>query len=304
MRRFVALALLTALLPIPRDLHAGAWTLPAGHFWTKLAFLKQATDEEYVSVGGQGRPPDPTVLYTPGDRARYRFNGMYDSRAFFFDLHYGITDRLDTGFQIPFYHQQFSDDALLVGFGEPRKAAGFGDVRAFLKFRVAEHPFVAALKVAAKAPTGRFVNEDGIIPVGEGQWDYDFTLQLGRSFWPIPAYANVELGYRLRNKNKEIDRDPGEEFVFLGEVGYSPLENLLLALKLDGIRSRPATILGIKSTSTLKRVTYLSPTVGFGPVGRASIEAALRITLGGQNFPAGRMLVIGISYAGDLFGRH
>ena len=303
MRRLAVLALLTALLPVPRDLHAGAWTLPAGHFWTKLAFLKQATDEEYVSVGGQGRPPDPTVLYTPGDRARYRFNGMYDSRALFFDIHYGITDRLDVGVQLPFYQQRFSDDALLVGFGEPRRATGFGDLRAFLKFRVTDRPLVATLKVGAKAPTGRFVNEDGIIPVGEGQWDYDFILQLGRSFWPVPAYATGEVGYRLRLRNREIDRDPGEEFTFLGEVGYSPLDQLLFALKLDGLRGRPARILGIKSTSTVSRVTYLSPTVAFGPVGKASIEAALRITLGGRNFPAGQMLVIGVSYAGDLLGR-
>jgi hypothetical protein len=288
---------------VPIDLHAGAWTLPAGHFWTKLTFLKQATNEEYVSVGGQGRPPDPTIVYTAGDRARYRFNGMYDSRALFFDLTYGVTDRLGFGIQLPFYQQQFSDDALLVGFGEPRKATGFGDIRGFLKFRIAERPLVATLKVGTKVPTGKFVNEDGIIPVGEGQWDYDFVLQLGRSFWPIRGYATADIGYRLRMKNADIDRDPGEEFFFLGEVGYSPLDRLLLSLKLDGIRSRPARILGITSNSTVRRVTYLSPTVGFGPVGKASIEAALRITLGGQNYPAGQMLVIGVSYSGDILNR-
>ncbi len=74
MRRFVALALLTALLPIPRDLHAGAWTLPAGHFWTKLAFLKQATDEEYGRFYSCSGRPSRTNVSACGDEANKNRN--------------------------------------------------------------------------------------------------------------------------------------------------------------------------------------------------------------------------------------
>ena len=301
MRRVLIPVFILAAGLVPRDLPAGAWTLPRGQFWSKLTLMSQATDEEYVSVGGQGRPPDPDILYGPGDRARYRFNGEYSSRAVFLDIFYGLTDRFDVGVQVPFYRQEFVDDALLTGFGEPRTATGFSDIRGFLKFRVFQGPAVGALKIGFKAPTGDFVNQDGLIPVGEGQWDFDFIFQLGRSFWPLPAYANIDVGYRLRLKNDQIDRDPGDEWFFLGEVGYTPHRLLLLAAKLEGIRGRSAVVLGFRNASDVKSITYLSPTVSVGPFRNVRLEAALRISLSGRNFPAGRMLALGVSYAGSPF---
>ena len=70
-------------------------------------------------------------------------------------------------------------------------------------------PFLLTLETGVKIPTGEFKNEDGLIPVGEGQWDYDIVVQAGCSFWPLPAYANVDIGYRVRTENEEILRDPG-----------------------------------------------------------------------------------------------
>ena len=100
--RLLVAALWIALLA-PQEARADAWTLPKGHIWTKITFLKQSTDEEYVAVGGAGRAPDPSRVYQAGDRARYRFDGSYDSRAVFFDLFYGVTDRFEIGVQLPFF---------------------------------------------------------------------------------------------------------------------------------------------------------------------------------------------------------
>jgi hypothetical protein len=297
-----ALTLITVVL-IPGVLLAGAWTLPKGHVWSKITFMRQATDEEYVSVGGSGRPPDPAVKYEAGDRAHYRFDGSYDSQAVFVELFYGLTDRIDLGAQVPFFRQRFQDTAILTGFGEPRTATGFSDTRGFVKVRWLQEPFVSTAKLGFKAPTGDFRNEDGLIPVGEGQWDFDFILQVGRSFWPVRAYANVDVGYRLRLKNDEIDRDPGDEWFYLAEVGYQPTDGILMALKIEGIRGKPATNFGIKTVQDVKRVTYISPTVSAGPYDGISLEGALRISVNGRSFPAGRMLVVGLSYSGDPFRR-
>ena len=68
---------------MPSEVWAGAWTLKKGDFWAKIALMMQATNEEYVAVGGSGREPDFFRIYEPGDRARYRENGQYDSRAVF-----------------------------------------------------------------------------------------------------------------------------------------------------------------------------------------------------------------------------
>ena len=65
---------------------------------------------------------------------------------------------------------------------------------------------------------------------------------VGRSFWPIPIYGNVDVGYRMRTKNDEIDRDPGDEWIFNGEIGYSVTPRLLVALKVEALRGKRAQI--------------------------------------------------------------
>jgi hypothetical protein len=110
----------------------------------------------------------------------------------------------------------------------------------FAKFRLLEKPLLFTLKGGIKMPTGEFKNEDGLIPVGEGQWDFDLIAQLGRSFWPLPLYGNVDLGYRVRTKNDEIDRDPGDEWFLNAELGYNITRRLLLAGKYEALRSDPS----------------------------------------------------------------
>ena len=295
----ILVSLFALVLIAPQAAQAGAWTLAKGQVWSKITLMNQSTNEEYVSVGGAGRLPDLSTIYQPGDRARYRENGQYDSRAFFFDFFYGVTDRIDVGVQIPFFRQEFEN----IGFRAPNAASGFSDIRTFLKYRLFLNPAVGTIKLGFKAPTGDFQNQDGLIPVGEGQWDFDFIFQLGRSFWPLPGYANLDVGYRVRLKNDEIDRDPGNEWFFNAEVGYTPLKKLLLALKVEGIHGNPSRVFGLTLPRDVKRITYFSPTLLVGPHQNLSLEAALRISVGGRSFPAGKMWVAGISYSGNPFSR-
>ena len=299
-----AVGLLAAIAcPIPTDVFAGAWTLPRNHVWCKAAFLSQTTDEEYVGAAGSGRGPDPGRIYNVGNRARFRFNGRYRSRALFFDLFYGATDRIDVGLQLPFFKQEYQDTPLLTGFGEPRKATGFGDVRGFLKVNLLNRRTVGTVKLGFKAPSGEFVNEDGLIPVGEGQWDFDAIVQLGRSFWPMPVYVNADVGYRLRLRNAETDRDPGNEWTFLAEAGVQVRRSTLVGVKIHGVRGRAATVFGVRIQSDIKRITYISPGISLGPFRGMTLETAMNISVHGRNYPAGWMAVVGISYQGNAFAR-
>jgi hypothetical protein len=274
--------------------HAGAWTFERGTLWSKVTFLTQSTNEEYKSI--------PESEFDRGDRGPYRLDGEYSSRAVFFDLFYGVTDRFNIGLQIPFFRQSFEDAELRAGFGGARRSTGFSDIRVFLKHRLIIGPIISSFKFGFKAPTGDFRNEQGLIPTGEGQWDFDFILQLGRSFWPFRAYANADLGYRARLKNDTIDRDPGDEFFWIGEFGYQPLEKVLATLKCEGIRGKQSVSLGIQNASDVKRITYISQSVSFGPFNGTQIETSLRISINGQNFPAGPVLTVGLTYQGNPFG--
>jgi hypothetical protein len=301
-KRYAVLGIVACLL-LPSSARGGAWTLPAGRLWCKLTAMRQSTDEEYVAVGGSGRMPDPGIAYEAGDRARYRLDGRYDSYAVFLDLAYGLTDRIDVGLQVPFFRQQYRDSALLAGFGEPRTATGFSDIRAVLKARLLEAPLVASIRAGLKAPTGDFRNEDGLVPVGEGQWDLDVVLQIGRSFWPVRAYAGLAFGRRFRARNDGIDRDPGDEWLALAEAGYRPYPALLLTLKVEAIRGEPATSLGIRTVQDVKRVTYISPGLTLARFGSLAVEGSVRFTVNGRNYPAGHVYLLGIAYQADLYRR-
>ena len=270
-----------ALLGAAADVGAGAWTLQRGQFWGKLTYFQQCTQEWYVGKGRFG---------APGTRARYDFDGRYESRAVFVEGLYGVTDRLDLGLQVPYFDQSFANAA----FAAPRTDTGLSDIRALAKLRLLAKPLVLALKAGVKIPTGGFKNEDGLIPVGEGQWDFDVVGQMGRSFWPLPLYGNIDLGYRVRTRNEQIDRDPGDEWFLNAEMGYQFVRQFMLLGKCEVLRSNPAVVFG-GIEAEIKRITYLTPALLYAVGRRTTVEAAVRFSLNGRNFPAGRQLVLGLA---------
>lgn len=284
---FKHLVWLCLLLLYPAQLCAGVSTLSKGKVWSKVTFFQQTTNEWYISspefTGGQ--------VYGSGDRRPYLFNGEYDSKAFFIEGFYGVTDRLDVGVQVPFFDQIFDDDTCT----EPPSESDLSDIRIFTKINIVQKPAIFTFKFGAKIPTGEFKNEDGLIPVGEGQWDFDFVAQLGKWFWPLPLYGNIDVGYRVRMENEGILRDPGDEWLINAELGGNLSKKALLMLKLEILRGKAGTVFGFKITSEIKRITYFAPTLLYD-VGRGTaLEAGLRCSLNGRNFPAGHQFTFGLS---------
>jgi len=279
---------LCLVLAAPVAASAGAWTLPQAKLWTKITLFRQDTDEWYLASPEYGYDG----IREAGSRQSYRFRGRYVSSAVFAEGVYGVTDRLDVGVQVPFHVQRYEDTTRL----DPPSEAGVGDVRFFTKYRIWVEPALVTLKLGTKAPVGDFRNEDGIVPVGEGQWDFDFVGQVGRSFWPVPLYANLDLGYRLRMKNDEVDRNPGEEWFFIAEAGVNLGSRLLLVTRLEGLRGEPSTDFGtIENRSQIKRITLLSPVLMIGLGKETAVELGVRYSLNGRNFPAGHQLVAGLA---------
>jgi hypothetical protein len=265
-----------------------------------VTFFSQVTEEEYVKARtfreiGEGVFRE----FHPGDRASYAFHGKSTARAVFVEVFYGLTGWWDLGLQVPYFYQSFSDDQD-VFFPSKRQKTGISDVRAFTKYRLMLHPLVAAISVGVKIPTGKFEvdqNLEGIISVGEGQWDIDLIVHAGRSFWPVPLYLNADIGYRIRRENRTILRDPGDEWIFTGEVGGTLHPRIQGMVKLDGLRGESAIIYGVDVASDVREILYLAPTLVLksftgGPI----IEGGARFSLVGKNFPAGVQFVVGASY--------
>ena len=284
-----ALALLSLL---PASASAGAWTLDKGRFWGKVAYFQQSTNEWYINnrkfISGE--------WVKTGSRQGYDFDGEYEFKGAFFEGTYGLTDRLDVGFQLPFVSQRFENITQ-----EGRTATGWSDLRLTAKLRLLEAPLVLSVKGGAKLPTGKFINEDGLIPVGQGQWDFDFSADLSHSFWPLPLYANLEVGYRVRTINHEVDLDPGDEWFFTGELGYQPFKRLYLVGKIEALRGKEGASFGLRNPSLVSRVTYLSPTLVYKADDDTAIEIGQRHTVNGKNFAAGWQLVLGVSTGFDAW---
>ena len=279
---------------VPGAAGAGAWTLPAGSVWGKITWFRQQAREWYINA-----PEFTGKMHDAGSRRPYRFNGEYDSRAVFFEGFFGAGDRLDLGLQVPWFDQQYDDDTHIHPVGD----SGFSDLRLLAKWRAFQAPAVVTLKAAVKMPTGEFRNEDGLIPVGEGQWDFGFILQAGRSFWPLPLYANADVGYRVRTENEEILRDPGDEWIIDLEAGGKAGGRIGLAFKLQMLRGLTGTDFGFPSRTQVKRIIYLAPTLSLRLPGNSVLELAVRQSLGGMNFPAGRQFALGVSATGAVLNR-
>lgn len=285
-------AWLTLGLLGPQGAAAGAWTLPAGQGWLKVSYFRQTTDEWYIATPEPVLRADGTFTqHDAGTRRPYRFDGRYRSRAVFVDAIYGVTDGLDLGLQVPYFDQVLDDDTR----SQAPADAGIGDLRAFAKWRLVQAPLVVALEAGAKMPTGQFRNEDGLIPVGEGQWDADLGAKLSRSMWPLPVWVGLDMGYRVRLRNDDIDLDPGDEWLLQTEVGWKLHRRLWLALKLESVQGRAGRSFGLETASLQRRITYLSPTASYTLFGATAVEAAVRFSLTGRNYPAGHQWLLGLS---------
>ena len=82
----------------------------------------------------------------------------------------------------------------------------------------------------------------------------------------------------MRLRNNAISRDPGDEWFFNAEVGYSPAAKLLIALKVEGIRGKPSKVFNLELSRDVKRITYFAPTLLLGPLS----EPQLRIFIADQ----------------------
>ncbi len=261
------------------------WTVPLhaqwtrgqpGKLWVKTAFFLQKTDERFAESG---------------ERTQWLDMGESDARALYTDVIVGIHPNVDLWVQIPFFDLRFNRDF------DPRRTTGFGDIRGWVRWKVADlfdGSTPVAVRVGAKAPVGSSPLDAEIIPVGDGQWDVEGFGEIGHSFWPFPAYAELWVGYRARFANNEKLKDPGGEYVFLAEAGVNPTPGTLLKATVDGFWGRNWIVERI-TTGTKRRILQLQFGGGVQFPRPLWMEVAVRVPASGRNFPAGPQFVFALS---------
>jgi len=263
-----------ALALIPESADA-QWPVGKGEYWAKMSVFSHSTTEQFRA-----------------DREKRPFlnsNAESHARALFLDGLVGVTDRLDVWLQVPYFELEFNDDV------DDRRSTGIGDIRMSARYnliQLLDGGLPISARFTAKAPIVDFPIDAEVIPVGEGQWDYEAWLEAGVSLWPLPAYSVVWLGHRWRAMNSETTRDPGDEFMFLAELGVTGRVGGKVVL--DGIFGGTGAIQGIQVSSDQREILYVQPTLTVQVTPSLIIEAGSRIPMMGRNFPAGRQWTVAL----------
>lgn len=256
----------------------GQWVEHPGTGWAKLQVAHQDTRERF-DENGTVEPffnEDARAITTT-----LRFTGAV-----------GLRRGLDVWADVPVHRLAFNDVT------QDRLSTGPGDPRLFLRagpslFGVDDLPLAVALRGGVKFSVGEFPVDAEIIPLTEGQRDWELILEAGASLHPWPVYVMGWAGYRWRETNTKIHRKPGDERMLYAAVGGS-VDPFQWKLAIDGQFGRPPfrTDFGLRLDQDRRELVQLIPTVGWG-VGPGALEAGARVPLHGRNLPAGPVFTLG-----------
>lgn len=262
---------------------AGQWVEPPGEGWVSVILYHQDTRERFDQAAEE----------------RAFFNGGHAvTSALYVTAAVGLAEGVDVWAQVPVLRLQFDDNV------RERDRTGIGDVR--LYGRVAPLRYLGlgwpvAVRGGVKLPAGDFPREGGaeIIPLGEGQRDWELMLEVGHSFHPRPLFVMAWVGYRWREADEELLRDYGDERFFFAQAGGT-LGRLGARLQVEGLDGVAPEIEGVRIPTARRELFQVTPVVSWA-VGPGSLEAGVRIPLHGRNLPAGETVLVGYFADVQLF---
>lgn len=272
LRHPLALGVIAGLLCAPLSASGGAWTVPQGGYYLKVAANSLATSDVLDSGGtrrrkpGMGRLSDLTVL------------------AY---LEYGWRDRLTVVASAPFRKLR-ERRRFATGVGT-ETSDGFGDLEFRLRWGLDSHPVVVAATTGVSVPLGYDIDPNTRVPLGTGKFAADVRLLVGRSLYPRSGYATTEVGYRAR-----AGRFSDEVFWGL-EVGFG-IGRLLIRGAVTGLHTRgrcgATTVAGLVGDQEIFKI---APGMIYRIGERVEVNADLIHIADGCNTAAGNTLSIGLA---------
>lgn len=155
---------------------------------------------------------------------------------------YGLNDRLTALVNAQLFVRSTINnlESTVDGFVIPGdEFGGLGEIQLGLKYGlISSGPIVLAASGQVKLPSGENVGGNTeLLQSGDGAWGAIGMLHASHSFYPKPLYANLSAGYQWRG-TADIPYTSGlvtvnydDAFVWAGELGWTPNEHWVLALK-------------------------------------------------------------------------
>lgn len=275
--------------PVPPLLRGGLRVFAA------LLLSPWAADGQWVEEPGEGWF-DLTAYHldtreafgADGEKRDFVAGGHAVSTSLFVTVAGGLAPGLDGWIQLPYHRLRYDD------FSGDRLRRGVGDTRVYLRtapLRLAGSELPFALRGGVKMPVGDFAVDSEVIPLGDGQRDWELLAELGHSFHPLPAYVSGWVGHRWREPNERSLRDFGDEWFFLLQGGGTA-GRLGFEAAVEGWTGAAPVIEGVRVPSAERRMLQITPSVNYR-LGPGRLEAGARFPLTGRNLPAGTALVAG-----------
>ncbi|MEM6336671.1 MAG: hypothetical protein AAF752_08885, partial [Bacteroidota bacterium] len=256
------------------DVSSAQWINPPGTGWLDVSAFHLDTRSRFGPSASR-QPID--------DDGRAVTSSMYLTGA------YGIVRGLDVWASLPFHRLQFDDlagDRVSSGIGDPRVHVRIGPEL----FGGATVP--VALRAGVKLVGSTFPVDAEIIPLGEGQRDWEVILEAGHSFYPSAVYVTAWAGRRWRERNDAIARDPGDEWFGLMQAG-GQWEQVAWSITLEGLRGKTPTLLGFAIPTARRSSLEVTPRLGWN-ARLGTLTAGVRVPLAGRNVPAGVSAALGL----------
>ncbi len=247
-------------------------TLPTGGGWVQVAGYGQRADE----------------FFNPnGDRQLFLADSEFLTRSVFVTGAIGVYTGLELWAQIP-VHTLTVESA-----GGDSRTSGIGDVRvaARLGAELVGADLPLSLRFGAKIPGSEFPVDATILPLTEGQRDWEVSLESGYRLPDRSLYLMGWFGYRLREENEDADRDPGDE-VFAALSMGGELGSISLDVTADLLWGGVPKAQGFELPGDRRRLFQILPTVG-RRVGPGRLEVSGQLPIGGQNLPVGVGVSVG-----------
>jgi len=261
-----------------------------------MAAATERADAQWVEAPGHGWL-DVTVYHIDtmeqfeldGNVREIFAEGHAVNTSVFLTFVAGMLPGVDAWVQAPYHRLKYSDVL------RDRLRTGIGDIRLHLRVAPLQYfdfELPVALRGGVKIPMGDFAVDAEVIPLGDGQRDWELAAEIGHSFHPSPIHVGGWAGYRWREPNPDLRRDFGNEAFFLVQAGgnYGLLGMQVIA---EGMKTTTTPVFeNVPLRNTRRSILQFTPQISLEIRGGA-LRVGSRIPVWGRNLLAGRSWVVG-----------
>ena len=259
--------------------YSGAWARSKKSYYLKFSL------NDYIALSSFDRNGRRVEIASDGTVA-----GYFNEFSLFTYLEYGMTDRLTLVGSLPLKRVSNNNDS---NRGLPANAsAGIGDINIGLKYGLFTRPIVVSLMSGIKLPA--YAESRNAAPsLGSAQVDGDFSLLIGRSLWPLPAYVTGDMGYRLRGGHF------ANQLTYNFEVGVGLGSYVLLRGTLGGVYSLVdiASMQSMTNNPNVGDQDYVN--AGSGLIFKVAPHLDMSLdytrTISGRNAAVGNSISVGVA---------